>query len=172
MTFDIDLNNSVLKSIQKSLESAVDDALTQKDMDSVASQMLATILLRTSRGRFLTSKTGGREEVRTYRSESWKKKRAAKGLQTGRVNLFFGEGGLLEAMRAKGRSVGGDIELEAGYIQGMSEQRAAEIARYMNDTGIGKSRVIYRYIGFTNAEENRIVTALRNRIRKNIQAAT
>lgn len=169
MDFEVNIDQKVIDRIQAGLVSAVDDSLKQGDIDSVASQMLSTILLRTRRGRYLTQKTGGGDELRRYRSESWKKQRAKKGLETGRVTLFYGEGGLLEGMRARGRSVGGNVELEAGYIPGLSESRATEIARYMNDQGVGTNRVFYRYVGFTRSEEDRIVSSLRQRIEKNIK---
>jgi len=67
--------------------------------------------------------------------------------------------------------VQGDIEVEAGYIDGLSETRAREIAQYMNKDGIGVNRVRYRYIGLDGSEEERIVQALRRRMKKNIGSA-
>ena len=167
--FEINIDQNILRQVKQSLASAVDDAVTQSDIDYAGSQILSTILMRTRNGRFIND--SGRLETRRYISESWKKQRRKKGLQTRHVSLFYGEGGLLEAMRVRGRAVQGDIEVEAGYIDGLSETRAREIAQYMNKDGIGVNRVRYRYIGLDGSEEERIVQALRRRMKKNIGSA-
>ena len=165
--FEINIDQNILRQVKQSLASAVDDAVTQSDIDYAGSQILSTILMRTRNGRFIND--SGRLETRRYISESWKKQRRKKGLQTRHVSLFYGEGGLLEAMRVKGRTIRGDVELQAGYIDGLSEARASEIARYMNRDGIGVNRVRYRYIGLVDNEEERIVRSLRQRIKNNLK---
>jgi hypothetical protein len=169
MNFEINIDQKMLDRVQKNLISAVDDSVKQSDIDYVGQQILTTILMRTRRGRFFSD--SGSLEKRRYKSESWKKQRRKKGLQTSHVSLFYGEGGLLEAMRVRGRAVQGDIEVEAGYIDGLSETRAREIAQYMNKDGIGVNRVRYRYIRLHGSEEERIFKALRRRMKKNIGSA-
>lgn len=168
MDFELDLDKNIMQQVQRSLESAVDDSVRQSDIDYAGQQIMAIIMLRTRQGRFFTE-SGNQTEQRQYRSEQWKRKRMQRGLQTSRVDLFFGEGGLLEGMRVQGRSRRGDIEMEVGYLDGLSESRATEIARYMNRTGVGINRVMYRYIGLTRQEETRVITSLRKRITTNIQ---
>lgn len=166
--FELNIEKDAIDRITRKLKTAVDDSVKQKDIDYAGSQIQSIILLRTSRGQYLDKQYGGTASKRTYKSESWKKKRASRGLPTDRVTLFFGQIGLLEAMRYKGKVSEGEVTLGVGYIPGLSEARATEIAGYMNDEGVGINHVIYRYVGLTSAEERSVISALSKRVAKNI----
>lgn len=166
--FSLNIEKDAIDRITRKLKSAVDDAVKQKDIDYAGAQIQQIILMRTSRGKYLTKQYGGTAQKRQYKSESWKRKRAKRGLPTDRVTLFFGQLGLLEGMRYQGKVSEGEVTLEVGYIPGLSEARAREIAGYMNDEGVGINHVIYRYIGLTRAEEQSVLSALSKRIAGNI----
>jgi len=184
--FSINIEKDAVDLITKKLKSAVDDSVKQSDIDYAGAQIQQIILLRTSRGKYLTSKTGGTAQKRTYKSDSWKRKRAKKGLPTDRVTLFYGgggaeveeskdtdrlnhQGGLLEAMAYTGKVSEGEVTLDVGYIPGRSEAAATTLAGYMNDEGVGINHVLYRYIGLTKSEEQQVIKSLRKRVAKNIQ---
>lgn len=167
--FEIDIEKKTIDRIEKNLKSAVDDSVKQKDIDYAGAQIQSIILLRANRGMYLNQTTGGSASKRQYKSESYKKKRAKRGLPTDRVTLFYGSVGVLEGMRYRGKVRQGEVALEVGYLPGLSEARATEIAGYLNDTGAGINHVIYRYIGLTSAEERSVIDKLRRRIAGNIQ---
>lgn len=164
--FDLELDRQVWARVKAGLESAIDDAVKTKDLQAVATRIQSIILLRTSQGEYLTG-SGGKKR-RRYRSESHKQKRAALGLPTDRVTLFFGELGLLEALRARGRQVLGKPTIEVGYLAGLSESKATEIAGYMNEQGVGRNRIKYRYVGLTEREKDTVINFLRGRIAANL----
>lgn len=147
------------------LEHAVQNSVRQADTDAVAARVIATIQLRTSRGMFLTQ--GGSSEPRTYKSESHKKKRAKLNLPIDRVTLVMGKVGVLEAMAARSRFSSGEVSIEVGYLDGLSEARAKEIAGYLDNEGAGKNKVTYPFVGITSAEEDHVVRALATRIGAN-----
>jgi hypothetical protein len=147
------------------LDHAVEQAVKQSDTDAVAAQVMTAIQLRTSRGIFLTE--GGGTEPRTYKSESHKKKRAKLNLPIDRVTLFMGRVGVLESMAAQSRFNSGEVSITVGYIDGLSEARASEIAGYLDTEGAGKNKVTYPFVGITSAEEDNIVAALAARIGAN-----
>ena len=147
------------------LESAVDNAVKKGDTDYVADNVRRTILMRTRRGEFLNG-SGGLEK-RSYKSESHKKKRAKLGLPIDRVTLFMGRVGVLEAMRARSSFRAGQVTIEAGFLAGLSEARATEIAGYLDREGAGINHVTYPFVGLTEAEEEKIVQALAARIGTN-----
>jgi hypothetical protein len=80
----------------------------------------------------------------------------------------MGKVGVLEAMRVRARVRNGNVNLEVGYLDGLSEDRAMEIAGYLNDQGVGINKVLYRFVGLVKSEEDRIVRALGKRIVKNM----
>lgn len=147
------------------IEHAVENAVKQSDTDAVAAQVMASIQLRTSRGMFLTD--GGGSEPRTYLSESHKKKRARLNLPTDRVTLFMGKVGVLKAMASRSTFNAGEVSIEVGYIDGLSESRAAEIAGYLDNEGAGKNHITYPFVGVTDAEEDNVIRALAVRIGAN-----
>lgn len=168
MEIDVDLRKQIYNKVKRNLTTAIDDAVRTRDLQGAAARAQNIILLRTQRGRFLTEDREGTRK-RRYRSETWKQKRAGKGLQTGHVDLFFGEGGLLEAMVARGRMSGGKPTIEVGYFAGISEQKAREIARYMNKQGVGVNHIKYIYVGLTDDETDTVVKYLRGRVGGNLR---
>lgn len=164
---DIDISEVALQRIKRGLTSAVDDAVGTKDLQALGARIQSIILLRTRRGYFLDG-SGGKEK-RRYQSESHKARRAALGLTTSHVTLFFGEGGLLEALVARGKASLGDPRIEIGYLPGISEQKALEIAGYMNDQGIGPKKITYPYVGLTDKETETAIDFLRKRTAKNLK---
>lgn len=167
--FSIDIEKETIKRINRKMQSAVDDAVKQKDVDYAGAQIQSIILLRSSRGLYLDKETGGSSTKRQYKSESYKRKRAKRGLPTDRVTLFFGSIGVLESLRYKGKVSEGEVRLEVGHLPGLSEARASEIGAYLTSQGVGINKVLYRYIGLTNAEEGSVISSLRKRIAGNIQ---
>jgi len=167
--FDLNIEQASIDRVEQNLRSAIDDAMKKRDLDRAGAQIQSIILLRTRRGEYLTEARGGSAERRQYRSESWKKKRASQGLPTDRVTLFFGDGGLLEALKVQASIRRGEVRIDVGYIPGLSEARASEIARYMNEQGVGVNRVLYRYVGLTMQEEKTVIDGLRKTVIANIQ---
>lgn len=165
---DINIQTIALNRVKRGLETAVDDAVKTKDLQKLAANIQSIIQLRSSRGYYLDG-SGGKEK-RRYQSESWKAKRAALGLTTSHVTLFFGEGQLLESMVARGKMMAGSPTIEVGYIEGVSESKATEIARYMNEEGIGTNRVKYPYVGLTDNEREQAIGYLRERVGKNLNS--
>ena len=168
--FSLDIEQQSFDEIVNSLQSAVDDSVKTEDANFVGAQIMAIINLRSSRGKYLDKPTGGTSRKRTYKSESHKKKRAKLGLPIDRVTLFMGKVGVLEALRVRGFVRGADLHLEVGYISGLSEDRASEIAGYLTDQGAGKNKVLYRFLGLTKTEEGQVIGALSPRIGANIQS--
>lgn len=166
--FSLNIERDAIDRITRKLKTAVDDAVKQKDIDYAGAQIQQIILLRTNRGKYLTKQYGGTSQKRQYKSESWKRKRAKRGLPIDRVTLFYGSVGLLEAMRYKGKVREGEVELEVGYIPGKSESAATTLAGYMNEEGVGINHVLYRYIGLTKSEEQQVIRSLRKRVEENI----
>ena len=166
MDFHLDIEERALNEIVDRLKSSVDDAVKTDDVNYAGAQMMSIMQLRSSRGKYLTE--GGAARSRTYKSESHKKKRAKIGLPIDRVTLFMGKVGVLEAMRVRARVRNGNVNLEVGYLDGLSEDRAMEIAGYLNDQGVGINKVLYRFVGLVKSEEDRIVRALGKRIVKNM----
>lgn len=164
---DLDLRQDIYRKVKRRLETAVDDAVKTKDLQGAAARVQSIILLRTNRGRYLTE--SGTLEKRTYQSASHKKKREEMGLPTNRVTLFMGRVGLLEAMIARGKMSGGKPTIEIGYFAGLSEQKAIEIARYMNKEGAGKNHIKYIYVGLTDDETDTVIKYLRGRIGGNLK---
>lgn len=162
----VEIREASLRRVRRGLESAVDDAVKTKDLQALATRIQNMILLRTQRGYYLDG-DGGKEK-RRYQSQSWKAKRASRGLTTSHVTLFFGEGQLLESMVARGRMTAGKPTIEVGYFSGLSESKAMEIARYMNKEGIGTSKVKYPYVGLTDDERETAVEFLRGRLGQNL----
>lgn len=152
-----------LEALRQKLRNIQTQAIRQGDADSVAENIGATILLRVRRGTYLTP-GGGTRQANTY-SKGHERRRAKLGLPTTPVSLFMGQVGVLEALRARSRQApGGKVAIEAGYLPGISEARATEIAEYLNTKGAGKNRVTYKFIGLTNPEQSRILDNLRQRI--------
>lgn len=164
--FDVEINEIAYKKVKEALHSAVDDAVKTKDLQALSVRVQNMILLRTQRGQFLDG-SGGKSK-RRYQSESYKAKRAGRGLTTSHVTLFFGEIGLLEAMVARGKMKLGKPTIEVGYFSGMSEQKAREIAGYMNKEGVGKNKVLYKFVGLTDDERQTAIDFLRGRVGKNL----
>jgi hypothetical protein len=168
MDFHLDIEERALNEIVDRLKSSLDDAVKTDDVNYAGAQMMSIMQLRSSQGKYLDKQTGGSARRRTYKSESHKKKRARIGLPIDRVTLFMGKVGVLEAMRVRARVRNGDVNLEVGYLDGLSEDRAMEIAGYLTDQGVGVNKVLYRFVGLTANEEDRIVKALSTRIGKNM----
>lgn len=166
--FDLDLDQKAFDQIVDRLKSSVDDSVKTDDVNYAGAQMISIMQLRSAQGKYLTKQTGGSARKRTYKSKSHKKKRAKMGLPIDRVTLFMGKVGVLEAMRFRAKVRNGDVNLEAGYFDGLSEDRAMEIAGYLTDQGVGINKVLYRFVGLTANEEDRIVKALSTRIAKNM----
>lgn len=144
------------------LESSSEQAIRDSDADAVGAAVQGMILLRTRRGEFLNT-TGARY------SPGHAKRRAAIGLQTARVDLFMGNIGVLESIRTMTDAGQTGVRIQTGYLQGLSESRAAEIGRYLDTTGIGKSGKTYKHIGLSQREEDRIVDFIRKRVEANIR---
>ncbi len=157
-----------LERLTLALHTAVERSLNQSDTDFVAARIQTAILLRTSRGEFLDG-SGGTTKPQ-YRSESHKKKRAKLGLPIDRVTLFMGRVGVLEAMRARGVITPGGARIQIGYLAGLSEERAAEIAGYLDRQGAGKNKITFPFLGLTAAEERQVTAALAARVGANLQA--
>lgn len=166
--FELDLDQKAFDQIVDRLKASVDDSVKTKDVKYTGAQIMSIIQLRSSRGKYLTHKFGGSAQSRKYKSESHKKKRAKIGLPIDRVTLFMGKVGVLEAMRVRASVRNGDVELEAGYLDGLSEDRAMEIAGYLTDQGVGINKVLYRFVGLTKQEEDNIVSVIAKRITKNM----
>jgi hypothetical protein len=149
------------------LDTAVDDAVKTQDTEYVAEEVRNAIQLRTARGQFLTE--GGGTESRTKYSKGHEKKRARLGLPIDRVTLFMGSVGVLEAMRARSQFRAGEVTIDVGYISGLSEERAMEIAGYLDNEGAGINHVTYPFVGLANEEESQILRALSARLGGNIQ---
>ena len=98
----------------------------------------------------------------------YKQLRELKGLQTAHVDLFD-TGFMLGGMRSRGRQEsGGDIEMEVGYIEGLSPAEAIELANYHNRLGAGKSQTVRKFIGFTKKEADDILDGLEQDIEKGL----
>ena len=151
--------------LRQRLRQITDDPVDQSDLDYQAEQIIATIKLRTQRGNYLTSQTGGRSEPRTQYSPGHAKKRQAIGLPIDRVTLFMGEVGVLEAIHSRTTT----NSIEVGYITGLSEARAKEIGEYLNTLGAGVNRVTYQHIGLTQAEEEQLRESLVGHVREKVQ---
>lgn len=166
--FDLDLDQKAFDQIIERLQTSVDDSVKTEDVNFTGAQMMSIMQLRSSRGKYLTEKTGGSAQSRKYKSESHKKKRARLGLPTNKVTLFMGRVGVLEAMRVRASVRSGNVELEVGYLDGLSEERAMEIAGYLTDQGVGINKVLYRFVGLTRQEESNVLRMLTPRIAKNM----
>lgn len=146
------------------LGSAVDLRSIENEMHYVAQAVESIILLRTQRGRFLNA------GHRTSYSKGHERKRKKKGLPTNRVNLFF-EGNLLQDMTKVVRTESDSASIQVGYIDGQSDPDSATLANYFNVDGVGKSRVLYEYLGLTDQEVDKIEKALTKRIDAKISGA-
>lgn len=167
-SFELNIDEKTMRKVQRAVRDAAVDAVRTKDVNYAGAQIMSIIQLRSARGAYLTKATGGTARRRRYKSESHKKKRAKLGLPTDRVTLYMGRVGVLEAMRVRAKSRGENITLDVGYIDGLSESRAKEIASYLTEEGAGINKVLYRFVGLTTGEESRIVRALSKRIAGNI----
>lgn len=148
-----------LEELRGKLSRVERQAVRQSDTDYVAEQIRTAILLRTQRGEFLSDSTG------TGYSDGHKRRREKLGLQTSRVDLFMGQVGVLESLRARsGETGGGNVVIETGYIAGLSEARAAEIGKYLDTQGAGKNRITYKHIGLTSGEQTSVLEQLKQRI--------
>jgi len=166
--FNLELDQKAFDRIVGRLSTSVDDAVKTEDVNYAGAQMMSIMQLRSSRGKYLDKQTGGTARSRKYKSESHKKKRAKIGLPIDRVTLFMGQIGVLEAMRVRAAVRNGDVELEVGFLEGLSEDRAMEIAGYLTDQGVGINKVLYRFVGLTRQEEANIMKAVSVRAAKNI----
>lgn len=156
-----------LETIRQKLLAIRQQAVRQSDTDAVAENIRGTILLRVRQGQYLTP-GGGTRQANQY-SKGHERKRAKLGLPTSPVSLFMGQVGVLEAFRARSRQdAAGKVSIEAGYLPGISEARASEIAGYLNTQGVGKNRITYRFVGLTTGEQSRILADLRRRIQAHI----
>ena len=136
----------------KLLETAVQDTLTEADLKEIAEMGLSIIKLRTRRGKYLP----GSKSPAAY-SPGHARVRRKLGLPTNRVTLFMGEVGVLEGIKTRVKSEGGEISAEIGYIEGKTEQEALQIGRWLDTEGAGVNKVRYRHIGFTSSERDRLV---------------
>jgi hypothetical protein len=153
----------------QALEQVQKHAVKQADADYVSSQALAMILMRTRRGQFLTAGSG--TETRSSYSAGHKRKRQKLGLTISPVNLFMGEVGVLESIKSRNLFHDLGVTLQIGYLSGISEAAAKEIGGYLDTYGVGRNRVKFKHIGFTETEENRIVQFLAERVKNNISGA-
>lgn len=112
-----------------------------------------TIRRRTERGVFLNA-----GYTKTY-SKGWKRRRVKRGRQVSHVDLFF-EGNMLKALHSKGEIRPQLAVMSAGYITGLSEVQATNIAGFHNLTGAGKNRIIREFIGLTQDEADSIITRI------------
>jgi len=98
----------------------------------------------------------------------YKQLRELKGLPTGHVDLYD-NGGMLAGLRSRADTdTDGDLEMEVGYIEGLSPGRAIELANYHNRLGAGKSEMIRKFVGLTDEEANDILDDLEADIQRRL----
>jgi hypothetical protein len=98
----------------------------------------------------------------------YKQLREMKGLQTARVDLMD-TGQMLAGMRAQAaREPGGDLQMEVGYIEGLSPAEAIQLANYHDRLGAGKSQVVRKFIGLTDTEAETILDDLEDEIEEGL----
>ena len=98
----------------------------------------------------------------------YKQLRALKGLPTGHVDLYE-TGGMLAGLRSRAETDDdGNLNMEAGYIKGLSPARAIELANYHNRLGAGKAETIRKFVGLTDPEADDILDDLENDITRRL----
>ena len=160
-----ELEKEAYEGFVAALENASDDRFLKPHLDATGAQIQSIILLRTARGKFLPG-----SKMPAQYSAGHAKRRERLGLATDKVSLFMGQGGMLEAMGTRVVRVGGKISLDVGYIPGISESGASEIAGYLNTEGAGKNKVKYTFIGLTGRETNTVTERLSARMSGSIAA--
>ncbi len=127
-----------------SLPGIPNDNWQDSDADAIRAWLDYTVKARTQAGQFLPGSSAG---AGSY-SPGYRAEREKKGLQTTRVDLLV-TGQMLDATKGRAATFEDQVRLEYGYLDGLSEAEATRIARYHNDLGAGKSRVIRRLVGLT-----------------------
>lgn len=98
----------------------------------------------------------------------YKQLREMKGLQTGHVDLYD-TGGMLQGMRGRAETgTDGTLDLEVGYIEGLSPARAIELANYHNRLGAGKAETIRKFVGLTTEENKNVLDNLEADIKRRL----
>ena len=134
------------------LERAIRESLIGQNAAYLLAWIDAKIRKRTQEGKFLE---GSSANTKNYHSESYKKRRAKRGLPTDRVTLHYG-GEMLDAMRGETKVFQDRIELHFGYLPN-AEAEARKLAEYHNNTGAGKAKVVRRFIGLSPEEEAELI---------------
>lgn len=139
------------------LEHALENARLLKHAAYAAQAAESIMLLRTRQGNYLN------EGHRRKYSPAWAKRREKEGLATDHVYLYF-RGNLLQDIKTKTELKSDSATVEVGYIEGMSDPESIQLATYFNVAGAGRNRVLYKYVGLTDAEIDRLETVIAARI--------
>lgn len=98
----------------------------------------------------------------------YKQLREMQNLQTGHVDLYD-TGGMLQGMRGRAETgTDGTLDLEVGYIEGLSPARAIELANYHNRLGAGKAETIRKFVGLTTEENKNVLDNLEADIKRRL----
>ena len=146
-----DFRTQVSEALKRGLADELRRAMKRMRTARILARIEAIVQLRTARGEYLE---GSSPDAGTY-SEGHRRKREKKGLPTDRVDLFF-DGRMTGAWRGRPRFEQDALLLESGYITGLSESEAEQLASYHNIEGAGTAHVKHIFVGLTDAEEDEV----------------
>lgn len=124
------------------------------ELANAALYMESAIKTRTARGVFLND-----GYAQSY-SPGYAARRAASGRPVNHVDMFF-SGDMLDNLKTRTVNDSTGISIQVGYIDGLSENRAVELAGYHNDSGAGINHVKRVFVGLTDAERKRVIAILK-----------
>jgi hypothetical protein len=126
-------------------------ALKEADVSPVLGWAEFTMRERTRQGRFLPGST-----TKGY-STGRRRERDKKGLQTARVDLID-TGAMLDALRSQATATEDGLTLEVGYIEGQSDARMVQRARYHADPAA--AAYLRDFVGLTDDEQRDAIAIL------------
>lgn len=148
-----------------SLAHAVRQALETVSAAPVLAFLDVAVKLRTERGVFLV---GSSPQPERYRSASHVKKRLKQGRPGSPVDLNL-SAQMLDATKGRvERDGSGGLTIRYGYLPGLSDPQAIQLARYHQELGAGRSHVKRVFVGLTDQETEQALGILRREVLKRL----